>query len=93
MTKRLLTIVLGLALGSLLLLVMGCDGLSGDRGLTGQIGERGEDYVPPLPANRNFSMSIANDNLRSHNGAPKLYLSFDGKHAAAGDTVFSQLLA
>ena len=93
MTKRLLIFVLGLAFGSLLLIVSGCDGLSGDRGLPGPVGPGGEDYVPPIPANRIFSMSIANDNLRSHNGAPKLYLSFDGKHAAAGDTVYSQQLA
>lgn len=93
MTKRLLTIILGLALGSLLLTVIGCDGLSGDRGLPGGIGAPGEDYVQPVPVNRFFSLSIANNNLRSHNGAPKLYLSFDGKHTAAGDTVYSQQLA
>ncbi len=77
----------------LLLALTGCDGVSGPRGPVGDQGDPGDNYVPPVPANRFFSLAITNNSQRSHNGAPKLYLAFDGLHQAAGDTVVSQRLA
>ncbi len=92
MTFRLFLILVSLILGALLLSVIGCDGISGDRGPGGEIGPPGDDYVQPIPTNRFFSMAITNNSQRSHNGAPKMYLSFDGAHQAAGDTVVCQKL-
>lgn len=91
MNKTILTVA-GIISALLLLTMIGCDGISGDRGLNGLEGPRGEDYVPPIPENRFFSLAIANNSQRSHNGAPKLYLSFDGLHQAAGDTIYCQAL-
>ena len=93
MTYNRFLILAGLILGLLLLTVLGCDGISGDRGLSGPPGPGGEDYVPPIPENRFFSLAITNNSQRNHNGAPKLYLAFDGKHQAAGDTVYCVQLA
>ncbi|MGB5106810.1 MAG: ethylbenzene dehydrogenase-related protein [Candidatus Zixiibacteriota bacterium] len=93
MTNKWFLILVTLVFGLLLLGVTGCDGISGDRGGNGIEGPQGPDYVPPIPANRFFSMAIANNSQRSHNGAPKLYLSFDSTHQAAGDTVFCSQLA
>lgn len=93
MTNRLALILGSLLFGLLLLAIAGCDGISGDRGEIGPIGPPGPGYVPPIPENRFFSMAIANNSQKSHNGAPKLYLSFDSTHQAAGDTIFCRQLA
>lgn len=83
----------GAILGILLMTLTGCDGISGDRGPTGDTGLPGDDYQAPAPENRFFALAVTNNSLRSHNGAPKLYLAFDEVHQAAGDTVVSQRLA
>ena len=88
MMNKIFLILTGLVFGLLLLNVAGCDGISGDRGDNGLEGPQGPNYVLPIPENRFFSMAIANNSQSSHNGAPKLYLSFDSTHQAAGDTVF-----
>lgn len=88
MTNKTILILAGLWLGLLLLTAVGCDGISGDRGLGGPPGDGGDDYVMPIPENRFFSLAITNNSQRSHNGAPKLYLAFDGQHQGAGDTVY-----
>lgn len=72
-----------------LIVISGCEGVSGPRGVKGPDGPDGPDYTPPVPENRFFSLAITNSAFGNHNGAPKLYLSFDGEHAAAGDTVVS----
>ncbi len=72
-----------------LLILAGCEGVSGPRGDNGPPGENGPDYQDPTPENRFFSLAVTNKSMAEHNGAPKLYLSFDGEHTAAGDTVVS----
>lgn len=79
-----------LVVGSTLLLLLGlvgCEGLSGPRGETGDTGTTGPGYEPPVPANRYFALGVTNAASTDHNGAPRLYLSFDGAHQNAGDTV------
>lgn len=90
---RFFSILLLTGVAALLLIqITGCEGVSGPRGDEGLPGPPGPDYQSPVPANRFFSLAIVNKTYRNHNGAPKLYLAFDGKHAAAGDTVVSVLI-
>lgn len=77
----------------LLLTVIGCEGISGPRGETGEKGEKGTAWSATTPDNRYFALAVTNNGLFQHNGAPKLYLAFDGLHANAGDTVVCQRLA
>jgi hypothetical protein len=72
---------------ALLLCLTGCEGVSGPRGDTGDIGEPGQSWQEQPPENRYFSLAVCNGSILSHNGAPKLYLAFDGEHSNAGDTI------
>ncbi len=90
-TLRTIALLFGVAL-LVGVFTIGCDGVSGPRGPIGDPGDPGDDYAKPAPANRFFSLAVTNNSQRSHNGAPKIYLAFDGGHQAAGDTVVSQRL-
>jgi hypothetical protein len=86
--KYSLAAIIIFSLASLIVLA-GCEGVSGPRGDKGATGATGPDYQSPVPANRFFSLAVTNGSFATHNGAPKIYLSFDGEHSAAGDTVVS----
>jgi hypothetical protein len=68
--------------------LLGCEGVSGPRGETGDTGDSGDPWQPQVPENRFFAVAVCNGSMVNHNGAPKLYLSFDGEHANAGDTIY-----
>ena len=86
--------LVGLGLMIILLLCLtGCEGVSGPRGETGDDGNTGQSWQAQPPENRFFSLAVCNGSILSHNGAPKLYLAFDGEHSNAGDTIVSVKLA
>ena len=91
--KKLVIYLLSGFVAILLLLVIGCEGNAGKRGITGDPGDNGNPYADPIPANRYFSLAIGNNSMIVHNGAPKLFLSFDSLQASSGDTVVCQPLA
>jgi hypothetical protein len=90
--KKLMMLILSGLVAILLLQVIGCEGNAGKRGITGDTGDPGDPYTEPVPANRFFALAIGNNSIIAHNGAPRLYLTFDGLHANAGDTVVCQRL-
>lgn len=90
--KTRLLVGIGLMI-ALLLGLVGCEGISGPRGETGDPGDTGQPWQAQPPANRFFSLAVCNGQIVDHNGAAKLYLSFDGEHQNAGDTVVSYRLA
>ena len=84
--------ILGGLAALMIIVAVGCEGITGQRGDTGDPGEHGPNYQLPTPDNRFFSLAITNNASTNHNGAPKLYLAFDGLHSAASDTVASNRL-
>ncbi len=89
------------ALSSLLLLLLlaafiGCEGDEGPQGPPGEPGTKGPPGEPgdaAPPADRYFGISIVNNYVYDHNGAPVVRLTFDSTAAPSDSVVVGQRLS